>query len=280
MRTAEVLDQLDEAARHLETPCGTGRMVWRVWGSGPPLVLLHGGYGSWRHWVRTIPYFRPTRTVFVPDIPGLGDSDTPPEPASLFTIGGIIAEGLQHLGLGAEADLVGFSFGAVVGGHVAAQCERLASFTMVGAGALGLPRTEILLERHDQVTTAAEKRAIHRHNLALLMFADPEKIDELAVDIQDINVGLARIKSRRFAHSSVLADVLPQCRADALFAIWGDKDPVAAPHFAEREALLRSIRPDVVVTLIPGAGHWLPYEAADRFNPLLSRLIGRHPTGN
>ena len=32
-------------AERLETPCGDGVMVWRVWGSGPPLVLLHGGYG-------------------------------------------------------------------------------------------------------------------------------------------------------------------------------------------------------------------------------------------
>ena len=25
------------------TPCGDGRMVWRIWGEGEPVVLLHGG---------------------------------------------------------------------------------------------------------------------------------------------------------------------------------------------------------------------------------------------
>jgi pimeloyl-ACP methyl ester carboxylesterase len=255
-------------------------MVWRAWGSGPPLVFLHGGYGSWRHWARTIPPFEKTHTVFAADIPGLGDSDSPPEPATLASIASIIAQGFDHLGLGADVDLVGFSFGAIVGGHVAAQRPRLRSFTMVGAGALGLPRQEIMLERHEHLTSSAEKRAIHRHNLGLLMFADPAKIDELAVDIQETNVGLARIKSRRFAHTSALADVLPQCHADKLFAIWGDRDPVAAPNFAAREQLLRSIRPDVVVTLVPGAGHWLAYEAAETFNSLLARLIRRDPATN
>ena len=26
------------------------KVSWRSWGKGTPLVLLHGGYGSWRHW--------------------------------------------------------------------------------------------------------------------------------------------------------------------------------------------------------------------------------------
>jgi pimeloyl-ACP methyl ester carboxylesterase len=46
---------LNGAARRASTPCGSGAMVWRVWGAGEPLVLTHGGSGSWTHWIRTIP---------------------------------------------------------------------------------------------------------------------------------------------------------------------------------------------------------------------------------
>ena len=37
----DILNRLDASAERLETPCGDGRMVWRVWGAGRPLVLLN-----------------------------------------------------------------------------------------------------------------------------------------------------------------------------------------------------------------------------------------------
>ena len=33
------------------------KVCWRSWGKGTPLVFLHGGYGSWRHWIKqAIPF--------------------------------------------------------------------------------------------------------------------------------------------------------------------------------------------------------------------------------
>ena len=60
-------------AQRIETPCGDGSMVWRVWGSGPPLVLFHGGYGSWMHWIRNVLVLAREFTVIAPDLPGLGE---------------------------------------------------------------------------------------------------------------------------------------------------------------------------------------------------------------
>jgi len=58
-------------------------MVWRVWGGGPPLVLLHGGTGSWMHWIRNIEELARDFTVVAPDIPGSGESASPfPQTAS------------------------------------------------------------------------------------------------------------------------------------------------------------------------------------------------------
>jgi hypothetical protein len=36
------MQALEMRARRHDTPCGEGVMVWRVWGRGPHLVLLHG----------------------------------------------------------------------------------------------------------------------------------------------------------------------------------------------------------------------------------------------
>ena len=73
----DILTSLIAAARRIETPCAAGQMVWHAWneGAGAPLVLLHGGNGSWRHWVRQIQPFAATRCVIAADLPGLGESD-------------------------------------------------------------------------------------------------------------------------------------------------------------------------------------------------------------
>ncbi|MDB5843914.1 MAG: hydrolase-like protein, partial [Polaromonas sp.] len=54
-------------------------MVWRCWGEGAPVVLLHGGSGSWTHWIRNIPTLVAcSRQVWAPDLPGFADSASPP----------------------------------------------------------------------------------------------------------------------------------------------------------------------------------------------------------
>ena len=69
-----------KTATRTETPCGAGTLVWHVWGQAtrhpawPPLVLLHGGSGSWTHWLRNINALVDAgRWVLVPDLPGFGD---------------------------------------------------------------------------------------------------------------------------------------------------------------------------------------------------------------
>ena len=72
--------RLDAEAQRTESPCGDGSMVWRSWGEGPPLVLLHGASGSWTHWIRNVLPLARHHRVLAPDMPGYGESDAPPEP--------------------------------------------------------------------------------------------------------------------------------------------------------------------------------------------------------
>ena len=72
-------------------------MAWRVWGGGEPLVLLHGGSGSWTHWIRNIAELSRHYELWVPDIPGLGASAMPPEPFNPASIAAVVAAGLDAL---------------------------------------------------------------------------------------------------------------------------------------------------------------------------------------
>jgi pimeloyl-ACP methyl ester carboxylesterase len=53
-------------------------------GNGPALVLVHGGGtgSSWQVWKQNIPALSRDHSVFVPDLPGFGNSDPAPDPIS------------------------------------------------------------------------------------------------------------------------------------------------------------------------------------------------------
>ena len=271
--TKAFVERIADEAERFETPCGDGTLVWRSWGSGPPLVLLHGGYGSWTHWIRNVlPLSRQFR-VLAPDLPGLGESTTPPEPWTAQGLAAIIVAGIDSIvPRDAELRLAGFSFGGVIGGSVAAQLgDRLRNFTVVGSNGLGLERSPTPLRRVPPDADEAEEFATHRYNLNQLMIADPDRIDELALWLQKTNHARARMRSRRFSRSGALIEALPQVKA-RLAGIWGERDATAYPHVAERARLLRSIQPAARFATVPGAGHWVQFEAAEQFNPLLAEF--------
>ena len=273
--TRALVDGIAAEAERCETPCGEGNMVWHCWGSGPPLVLLHGGYGSWSHWIRNVLPLSRSFRVIAPDLPGLGESATPPEPWTAQGLAAIIVAGLDEIvPRSDELRLAGFSFGGVIGGNVAAQLgDRVRSFTVVGSNGLGLVRSPTPLRRVPPAADEAEEFATHRYNLNQLMIADPAKIDELALYLQKTNHARARMRSRRFSRSGALVEALPKIRA-RLDGIWGERDATAYPHLDERAGILRGVQPAARFAVVPGAGHWVQYEAADRFNPLLAEFAG------
>jgi len=271
--TKAFVEGIAAEAERIETPCGDGGLAWRVWGSGPPLVLLHGGYGSWMHWIRNVLPLSRYFTVIAPDLPGLGESAAPPEPHTAEALARIIVEGLAIILPGGDRfHLTGFSFGGVLGGHVAALLgEQVRGFTIVGSNGLGLPRQPTELERQKPGGTVEELLAIARYNLGVLMIADKDKIDDLAVYIQYMNAPRGRVRSRRFSRTDTLIQALPRVTAQ-LSGIWGGRDAGAYPYLDERKRVLNQIQPGLRFEIIPGAGHWVAYEAADRFNPLLAEI--------
>src|SRR2546427_152992 len=95
---AEFVCALERASeRRITRTDGAGDVVWRIWGGGDPLVLLHGGTGSWMHWVRNIEVLARDFMLVVPDIPGSGESADPEAPISAQRIGMTLAGGLDAI---------------------------------------------------------------------------------------------------------------------------------------------------------------------------------------
>ena len=95
-------------------------MVWHIWGNGPALVLFHGGTGSWLHWVRNVEALARDFTVLAADLPGSGDSGTLEPPITVDGMAARLHAGIvELLGQDPRFSLAGFSFGGLIGSHVA-----------------------------------------------------------------------------------------------------------------------------------------------------------------
>ena len=134
----KLLSLATERVTHLEG----ARTVWHLWGPefGEPVVLLHGGSGSWTHWVRNIAPLRDAGwRVLVPDLPGFGDSDLPPGCTDVPQLPVHLHAGLQQLAPQGPVQVVGFSFGGMAGAlWLAEYPDDAQALVLVGAPGLGL----------------------------------------------------------------------------------------------------------------------------------------------
>jgi len=263
------------AERHL-APCGDGHMVMHSWGSGPPLVLLHGNYGSWTHWIRNVESLGRHHRVIAVDIPGFGESAMAPEPYSIDRVAEIIATGIVGLVGEEKVNLSGFSFGAAVASETAHVLgPRLKRLVLVSAGrnmtGVTLSRTSDIVKWRG-LATPAETAAAHRRNLQAIMIADGSRADALAIAIQQSNAERTRVKRAVATQDNATQTRVPALKAPVDF-IWGERDANIGPHMAERPEWIRRFRPDGRHILIPDAGHWVAYEQPERFNEAMLELL-------
>jgi len=271
---ADRLASLARTARVEHTPCGAGQVTWRRWGAGRPLVLLHGGGGSWQHWVRNIATLAREREVWCPDLPAFGDSADPPPPGDVDAIAAATAAGLDQLLPGPGAfDLAGFSFGGAVGTTVAWQRPgRVRRLALVNVTSIRLPFHDLPLEPWRREPDPLRRRAIHAANLLILMVAN-DAPDPEAIDLHMHNVERARFNGRAAAASTLIRDRLGALELERVDAVYGERDATAIPGVAAARAALQALRPGLRFVSLPGAGHWVQYEAAAAFDDALRALL-------
>ena len=121
-------------------------IYYRTGGSGPPLLLLHGGTQRGQQWNPFLDALGEHYTVIVPDLPGHGRSPTfPPEGLSLpatarVMLGLVEALGIEHV------RGIGQSGGACVLLHMANRdTERMEAIVVVGGAHHFVPKARQII---------------------------------------------------------------------------------------------------------------------------------------
>lgn len=249
-------------------------LVWRIWNQGAPkrLVLLHGGSGSWTHWLKNIQVLSNSREVCVLDIPGFGDSELPPNAVDADDLAPYVARAISKITNNRPVDLVGFSFGGLLAGFMAAQQPSLLSrLVLVGVPALGLTSKPLPLRGLRPEMTPAEVKEVHRHNLQVMMIKNPALIDEQTLVIQQANIARDRLRRRRIARTAALTDLQLEWRCP-VHGIWGQEDALYKNQLEEVKKRLSGCNLKSF-DVIADAGHWVQYEQPELFNACVNKIL-------
>lgn len=247
-------------------------VIARAAGHGPTLLLLHGGTGSWTHWLRNIQALAQHFRIVVPDLPGMGESLDVPLDADLDAYGQYLLAAVEGglVPTGEPFMIAGFSWGGVMAAWLAARLPaRVAAVCLLTPGGFppGMcarpPLRPIAPGLSDE-----EENAIHRRNLELMMIGDARRIGALTVAIQRHNHRLTRFKSRFLGYRDTLG---PSLRATCcpVFAILSEGDPLPRPDSRARAAYLEANTPRSSFCILPDASHWVAFEQPDEVNRLM-----------
>ena len=249
-----------------EIVVGGLRVAFERRGAGPALVLLHGWPVDSREWRRQLDGLSDEFTVVAWDAPGAGRSSDPPETFGLADWADCLAGFIAALGLG-RPHVAGLSWG----GGLALELYRRhraipRTLILVSAGTgWGFLPPEVVEKRLKTYLRNSEL-APHQWVPAwvrtlLTEGASADMVDELTSILSQFHPAAMRVAMRAFAEAD-LRDVLAHIDVPTLL-LYGDED-VRAPKDVWEP--LHSSIPGSKLVVIPGVGHMIDMEAAERFN--------------
>jgi pimeloyl-ACP methyl ester carboxylesterase len=238
-------------------------------GAGAPVFVVHHDIGS-AGWLPFYEQLARSAHVYVPDLPGYGQSDRP-EWARFVRDEAVLAlQLLDALDLDRVA-LVGLGFGGYIAAEMATMAQsRLSRLVLVGAMGLQPPQGEgeildqFLLSHEEYVREAcADQASFARH------FGEPS-VEQLVE--WDINREMTtRIGWKPYMFSQQLPALLTSVRTPTLL-VWGEHDRVVPRSCAERYL---ELLPNARLEVVPGAGHLVDVEQPER----LAALVTQHLAG-
>ena len=259
-----------------------GPMVWHEWGhesldqGASTLVLLHGGSGSWTHWIRNVaPLVADGFHVLAVDLPGFGDSALPENGGDVDALIEPLHTAWQMLRASDHVSFLGFSFGGMTAAlWLAAYPQDATNLILVGSPGLGIKSPHRLpLKGWRHLPTQALQLEAHRHNLLALMLHDENKLDELAMTVHRLNVARDRMPRRRLSGTPIVADALPLI-ACPVHVIYGEWDALYHGCMTDVENLVKNITPQLASwQLVAGSGHWVQFEAPEAFQLALKKAL-------
>jgi pimeloyl-ACP methyl ester carboxylesterase len=241
---------------------------------GPPLVLLHGGWGDSREWWLQLADLSDEFSCFAIDAPGCGGSWDPPNDFGMDGYADTVADVVDALGL-ERPHLLGLSFGGGLALAVYRRRPSLARSLVLASAYAGwagsLPAAVVEARVHKALSEAElpPDEWISSYLSGFFTSAVPqESVDRLVSIMRDIRPAGITPMVLAFAAAD-LRDVLSTISVPTLL-LYGELDERAPRAVADG---LHAGIPGSELVVMPGVGHVSNIEAPDTFNAEVRRFL-------
>ena len=259
----------------IETLASSNAIFHKI-GQGPNLLLLHGGAGSWLHWIKNIRELSKYFTLYLPDLPGMGESpDVPAETSSMLDFITLLSDAVSEIfSKGEMFHVAGFSLGGLCSARLAEQLpKQVLSVTMICPGGYKPDgHFKLDLKKPEENISTADLKELHRHNVQVLLIHDKTKVDDATLSIQQYNIENARFNGRKIGYLDHFENFLERVNCPIML-VFGDKDPVPKPTYQSHINYISSLATIDELHILPEVGHWANYEAPELVDPLIRAFI-------
>jgi pimeloyl-ACP methyl ester carboxylesterase len=230
---------------------------------GQPVVLVHRLGSRAEDWADLAPYLvRAGYRVYVPDLPGYGRSQKPPDFSySIHDEAAIVASFLDALGL-KQVDLGGWSMGGGIAQHVAFDHpNRIRKLMLFDAAGLNEPvvfDTRLFTPENAEQLSQFEA-LLSPHPVEAPRFITRDILKYFQRNGWVIKRAMASILTRKDATDAIL----PQLKMPVLI-VWGAEDRILP--VSQGETMHRLV-PQSELDIVPGCGHLAPKECAVEVGP-------------
>ena len=110
---------------------------YKCLGTGPVVVLLHGGANDWHEWQKNIAFFARRFRVYALDLPGFGLSESPEIPVTPHWFSSFLRDFIEALSI-TDIHLIGHSLGGTITLAFALDYpEKVKKAVIIDSGGLG-----------------------------------------------------------------------------------------------------------------------------------------------
>jgi pimeloyl-ACP methyl ester carboxylesterase len=231
-------------------------IYYEVYGSGEPLILIHGGLGNGKYWVNQIPVFAAKYQVIVMDSRGHGRSSFDEQPITYALMASDVLGLMDHLKID-KASIVGWSDGGIIGLEIAIHHpERLNKVVAYGAN---FDPTGVRLDIGDNAYfNAYIERASEDY---MKLSPAPERWDEFLN-----NIGTMWATLPNYTEDELKSIQTPFLILD------GEKEEAIDLNQTKLMALLM---PNAELKLMPDTGHFAMFEQPDEFNTIVMDYLAK-----